>query len=142
MPTSVKVLLIVFAVGFVVLVIGIIVAARWVKQRGESLKNEGVAVIAEARAFGEGKDAEACIAESMSRLDRASGFLGEPKVRMFLRHCLQAANVTPEACAGVPKREEILKTVSWSFGECAKRGKPNDRPCTRVLLALQQRCER
>ncbi|HUR81607.1 MAG TPA: hypothetical protein VM733_12630 [Thermoanaerobaculia bacterium] len=142
MATWVRVLLIAIAAGFVVLVAGIIFAARWVRQRGEALKPEGAQVSAEARAFGEGKDAGACVAESMRRLQSARGFMGEARVRVFLRSCLEAATVTPEACAGVPKREEILKTVRWSMDECARRGRPKDQRCTRILGELQERCER
>jgi hypothetical protein len=142
MPTWVKVLLIVIVVAFVVMAIGIVFAARWVKQRGAALQSEGKVVIAEARAFGEGKDGEACVAESMTRLERAAGFIDEAKVRVFLQHCLETANVAPETCRGVPRPDEILKSARWSIDESARRGRANDQRCTRVLQELVQHCAR
>lgn len=141
MPTWVKVVLIVVLVGFVVLVAGIIVAARWVKQRGASLKEEGQAVMAEARAFGQGKDGEACIAEAFKRLETAPGFIGEAKVKMFLQTCLGAANVAPETCEGVPRMSEIMRSAQWSLDECARRGHANSQRCTRLIGAVQAHCE-
>ena len=140
MPTWVKVVLIIVLVGFAIVAIGVVFAARWVRQRGESLKEEGKVLIAEARAFGTGKDADACIAESMTRLQAAQGFIGEAKVNVFLQHCLETATVRPETCADVPPPGEILNTARWSLDECARRGRPNDQRCTRVIGALQMRC--
>jgi hypothetical protein len=142
MPTWVKVVLIVVLTGFVVLAVGVFLAARWVRQRGVALNEEGKAVIAQARAFGVGKDGEACIAESMTRLRTSQGFIGEAKVKVFLQHCLETATVAPELCADVPPPNEILKSARWTLDQCAKRGRPDDQRCTRVIGALQMRCRR
>lgn len=140
MPTWVKVVLIVVLVGFVLLVAGVVIAARWVKQRGASFQKEGKAVIEEARAFGQGKEGEACIAESFRRLDTASGFIGEAKVKIFLQNCLATANVPPETCANVPPMSEIMRSAQWTLDECARRGRPNNPRCTRLIPALQVHC--
>ena len=141
MPTWVKVVLIIVVVGFIVLVAGIVIAARWMKSQGAVLKEQGEAVMAEAEAFGKGKDGEACMAEALNRLKTADGFLGEAKTKIFLQHCLSAATVAPETCAGVPSPTEILKSASWTLDECAKRGWANDQRCTRLIGALQVHCE-
>jgi hypothetical protein len=140
MPTWVKVVLIVVVAGFILLAAGIFVAARWVKSQGAALQRQGKAVIAEARAFGQGKDAEACLAESFARLDRASGFIGEAKVKIFLQHCLQTATVSDQTCEGVPRPTDLLDTAQWTLAECAKRGRTNDQRCTRLIGALQVHC--
>lgn len=140
MPTWVKVVLVVVGVGFLLLVIGIVVAARWVKSRGAQLQEQGKAVIAEAEAFGKGKDGEACMAEALNRLKSAEGFIGEAKTKVFLQHCLQAATVAPEMCEGVPAPTEIMKSASWTLAECERRGWPNNQRCARLVGALQVHC--
>jgi hypothetical protein len=141
MPTWVKVVLIVVLVGFVLLVAGVLIAARWVKGQAAQLEKQGKATIAEARAFGEGKDGEACIAESLTRLKSASGFIGEAKVKVFLQHCLETATVSPATCEGVPEPAEIMDSARWTLAECGRRGFGNDQRCGRVLGALQVHCE-
>jgi hypothetical protein len=140
MPTWVKVVLIIVLVGFVVLVAGVIVAARWVRSRGESLKEEGKALVAEAREFGRGKDGEACLAESFTRLKACDGFICEAKVKIFLQGCLETATVSPEFCAGVPPPSEIMKTVRYQLAECERRGMANSKPCTRLMGGVQAYC--
>ena len=135
-----KVVLIVVLVGFVLVVAGVVVAARWIKRQGTVLKTEGEAVMAEARKFGEGKDGEACIAESLNRLKTASGLMGEAKVKIFLQTCLSTATVSPKTCEGIPKPSEIMKSAQWALDECARRGRPNDQRCTRVINAIQVHC--
>jgi hypothetical protein len=140
MPTWVKVVLVIVLVGFVLLAAGIVIAARWVKSQQAALQEQGKRVIAEAKAFGAGKDGEACVAEALQRVQAASGFIGEAKVKVFLQHCLSAANVAPRMCDGVPAPAEIMNAARWTLDECARRGKPNDQRCTRLIGALQMHC--
>jgi hypothetical protein len=141
MPTWVKVVLIVVLVGFAVLVAGIVIAARWVKSQGPAIEQAGKAATAEGKAFGQGKDGEACIAESFRRQKVATGFLGQAKVNMFLQHCLDAATVAPEMCQGVPKPTAIMDSIRWKSDECARRGRANDQACLQLISALQMHCE-
>jgi len=140
MPTWVKVVLIIFLVGFVVLVAGIIIAARWVRSQGASLQTEGKALMAEAQEYGKGKDGEACVDESFRRLKTCNGFICEARVKIFLQACLPSATVPPEFCEGVPKPSEIMATVRYQLGECEKRGMTNDKPCTRLIAGVQAYC--
>jgi hypothetical protein len=141
MPTWVKVVLIVVLVGFVVLVAGVVIAARWVKSRAGSLKEEARVVMAEAEAFGKGKDGEACVVEALTRLKTAPGFIGQAKVKVFLQHCLSTATVAPEMCEGVPLATDLIDSARWTLDECAKRGWPNNQPCTQLIGAVQIHCE-
>lgn len=141
MPTWVKVILIVVGVGFLLLVVGVVVAARWVKSSGEELQKQSKVILEEAEAFGKGKDGEACIAEGLNRLKAADGFIGEAKTKIFLQHCLSVATVAPQTCEGVPSPTEIMQSARWSIDECAKRGWANSQRCTRLIGALQFHCE-
>ena len=140
MPTWVKVVLVVVIAGFLLLVAGVVIFARWVKAQGAQLQEQGKATIAEAEAFGRGKDGEACVAEALERMKTADGFIGEAKTKVFLQHCLGTATVAPQTCEGVPAPTEILKTAQWTVDECARRGYPNNQRCTRLIGALQVHC--
>lgn len=140
MPTWVKVVLIIVLVGFVLLVAGIIVAARWVKSQAPAIEQAGKDATAEAKAFGEGKDGEACIAESFRRQKVAKGFLDQAKVNMFLQQCLDVATVAPQTCQGVPEPSAIMDSIRWKSDECARRGRANDQACLQLISALQMHC--
>lgn len=140
MPTWVKVVLVVILVGFLLLVAGVVIFARWMKSQGARLQEQGKVAIAEAEAFGKGKDGEACVAEALNRLKTAEGFIGEAKTKVFLQHCLQAATVPPAMCEGVPAPTELMKTAQWTLDECARRGFPNNQRCARLIGALQVHC--
>jgi hypothetical protein len=140
MPTWVKVVLIVVLVGFVVLAVVVVVAARWVKSQAGTLSKESEVVMAEAEAFGKGKDGEACVAEALTRLKTSSGFIGDAKVKMFLQHCLSAATVAPETCEGVPPPMEIMDSARWIREECERRGLANNQRCLGLISALQVHC--
>lgn len=142
MPTWVKVVLIIVIVGFVMLVLGIVLAARWVRTKGERLSEEGKAMAAEGQKFGEAKDAEACLAESLNRMKNCSGFICEAKIKLFLDNCLQTATVPPELCSTIPKQTAILDSARWQLEECERRGWKNNQRCTRLVQQLQLHCER
>ena len=136
MPTWVKVVLAIVIVGFVLLVAGIIVAARWVKSQAPALD----VAMKEAEAFGKGKDGEACIAETLNRLRASDGIVAETKTKLFLQHCLASATVAPETCQGVPGLTEFMKLGQWSVDECKRRGWANDQRCIRVIGAVPAHC--
>lgn len=140
MPTWVKVVLVVVIVGFLLLVAGVVIFARWMKSQRTRLQEQGKAAIEEAETFGKGKDGEACVAEALNRLKTADGFIGEAKTKIFLQHCLQTATVAPQTCEGVPAPTEILKTAQWTLDECARRGLANNQRCARLIGALQVHC--
>jgi hypothetical protein len=140
MPTWVKVVLVVVLVGFAAMAVGLVVAARWLRHRGQSLARETERISVEAEQFGKGKDGEACVTESLARLKNCDGFICEAKMKMFLVTCLNAANTTPETCKGVPNPNELVAGVRWQLAECSRRGFENDQRCTRLVQGLQVHC--
>ena len=142
MPTWLKVILIILFIGIAVVALAVFLGVRWLRSHEGELRDQGRAVITEAQDFGRGKDAEACVTEAFARLKRCDGFICEAKTRVFLQQCVSTANVPPAFCNGVPKRSEILATATWALEECARRGLPNDRPCTRLVGGLQEACEK
>jgi hypothetical protein len=142
MPTWLKVILIILVIGIALVAGAVFVGVRWFRAHEGELRAQGKAVIAEGQDFGRGKDAEACVAESFARLKRCDGFICEAKTKIFLQHCVSTANIPPSFCDGVPKRSEILASARWALDECARRGLPNHQPCTRLVGALQEACEK
>lgn len=140
MPTWVKVVLVVVVAGFLALVAGVIVAARWVRSQGATLQEKGKAVAEEAEAFGRDQEPEACVAESLIRLKACDGFICEAKIKIFLTTCLQAANDKSELCSGVPPPTEIMQSARWQLAECERRGWGNNQRCTRTISAVQLHC--
>lgn len=141
MPTWVKVVLVVVLVSFAALAVGIVFAARWLKEQGRAVAKNTENTVTEAQQFGKGKDAEACMTEALSRLKPCDGFICEAQTKLFLVNCLEAATVKPEECANVPATKELMQTVRWQRDECAKRGWPGDQRCTRLVQGLQVYCE-
>jgi len=96
----------------------------------------------EGSAFGQGKSSNDCIDESLARLRASKGILGEARIRVFLKGCLDVAPPSPQMCEGVPPRSEIIRSATWSLHECAQRGMAGSQPCTRVIAELQERCRK
>jgi hypothetical protein len=140
MPTWVKVVLIVVLVGFTLLVGGVIVAARWVRSKGETLKEQGKAVVAEAEKFAETHTEAECVTESLNRLRSCPGFICEAKLKVFLTTCLNASEESPELCENVPGPDQLVQGTKWQLAECQRRGWPNNQRCMRMVNTVQVFC--
>ncbi|HEX2062599.1 MAG TPA: hypothetical protein VHK90_17800 [Thermoanaerobaculia bacterium] len=142
MPTWLKVILVILAIGCVLVAVGVVVAARYIKQNAPQWREQGEVVRAEGIAFGRGKEANACVDEAMARLQRCDDLMMcEVRTKLFLSACLGAATRPEGFCSGVPKRDEILASAQWAVRECARRGQANSQRCTRVIAAVQEVCE-
>jgi len=140
MPTWLKVILIILAVLFLGFATVAFLGYRWMKSHAGELRADAAKIKSEATEFARGKDANACVAESFARLDRCDGIVCEVKTKIFLQNCLEVATVPDDLCASVPHRGEIIATAKWTLAECARRGRPNDQRCGRVIGALQDYC--
>lgn len=140
MPKWVKIALIVVLVLFAGVVAAVIVAARWVKTQAKSLDAQITAVRAEAEAFGRGRDAEACLQESLRRVRACSGIVCEGKTKAFMSRCLQVANVPPGYCSGVPGPMEITKVGQWQYEQCVRHGFATDRRCIGIIGEIPLYC--
>ena len=142
MPTWAKVLLIVLVAGILCAGVAIFFGIRWARREFGQIQKDGPRMVADAQDFGRGKDGDACVAESLSRLARCDGFICEAKQKMFLMNCLSTATIAPEFCKDVPRHGEILKTATWAQAECARRGANDITRCTRVITGIQDHCSR
>jgi hypothetical protein len=142
MPTWAKVLLIVLVAGILCTGVAVFLGIRWARRGIRQIRQDGPRLVAEAQDFGRGKDGEACVAESLSRLGRCDGFICEAKTKLFLANCLSTATIPSEFCKDVPRHGEILKTATWAQTECSRRGFSDVQRCTRVIIAIQEHCAR
>lgn len=140
MPKWVKIALVVVVVLFVATMALVVLAARWMKSQARTLEQQGQVLKTEATEFGQGKDAEACVAESLRRAGECTGFMCEAKAKVFMRTCMRAATVPADFCAGVPRPTELIAVGKWQVEECARRGFGNDRRCIGVIGEIPLYC--
>lgn len=139
-PKWVKIALVVVVVLFVATMALVVIAARWAKSQARTLEKQAQVLKAEATEFGRGKDAEACVAESLRRVRECTGFLCEARAKVFMRTCVREAAVPDEFCAGVPGPAELIAVGKWQVDECARRGLGNDRRCVGVIGEIPLYC--
>src|SRR5262249_24351088 len=142
MPTWLKVIMIIVLVLILIVVALGFIGYRWVQSHKGEFEAQGAAMRADAAQFAQGKDAGACVTEALSAVDRCDGITCEAKTKLFLGYCLQKTGTPPDFCAGVPKRTEFIASAKWAIAECARRGHANDQRCTRIILAVQEECEK
>jgi hypothetical protein len=141
LPTWVKLVLVFGALG--VLTCGLIVggAAWWFDANKASLRAAGEQQQAEARAFAQDHDADACVAESLRRLRASSGFMNEVRHRVFLSTCLHQTQRRPDFCAGVPARGSVIAATAWSLEFCGPHLDVDAEACGRLSQAVLEACD-
>ena len=140
MPKWAKVLLVIMAFGFVLVAGVVLVAARWVKTNAGQWAEQGKEARAQGSAFGQGKEANACVDETFVRLDRCDGLMCEAQTKLFFTACLETASKPADFCNGVPAKDEILAGAKWTMAECARRGYGENQRCHRMISAIQDVC--
>ena len=142
MPTWLRVILIIVLVLILAVAVAAFIGYRWVESHKGAFKVDGAALIADAARVSQGRDANACVTEALSRADRCDSTLCQAQTKVFLGLCLSKTGTPPDFCAGVPKRTYFFESTKWPMAECARRGRPNDQRCAMVILAVQEECWR
>ena len=143
-------------VAIVVVAVGAAIGAGWwwLRAHKDELQRTGKESFRDGAHYGIGKDANACVVEAERRLRHVGsspvsssvssvsfdGILGEAANKVFLEGCLKASTMPPSFCDGVPKRDDMTASVRWLSTKCATLGDARE-PCTRLLGAVQERCE-
>jgi hypothetical protein len=118
-----------------VLAVGLVV---W-RVKAPDLRARGKAAVYEGKAFAKGRDAEACLAEAMRRLEGIS-WLGEAENKSFLASCLRTARPDRALCADLPPRDDLQASARWAHAICSARHVKNTEACVRLIGALQRAC--
>ena len=113
MPTWLKILLISLGV-FTVLVVAVVSGGYWWwQQNRDAVMAEARSAGAEGTRFAVGKNQQDCVDEAVTRV-KGAGVITGLKAEVFLVACLGAAQPVAAFCDGVPKPEELLKSISWN----------------------------
>lgn len=140
MPRWLKVLLVVGVSGALLLGVAIGGFVWWLNANRGKLREQGVAIEGEGREYGVGKSSDACIDESLARLEHTNGILQRALLGIFLRSCLRSAPRDPALCVGVPFTTEILRSAAWRNEVCAAHGKKGDEGCAALVGMIQEVC--
>ena len=138
MPTWAKVLLgIGCGIGLLVIA-GIAAGYFFINSHKDHWVAEGKKVQDEGRTYAAGKTANDCVDESIRRLHTAGGILGEVRVRVFLRGCIDAAAELPERIEGDRRRPRADRDV----GQHGMQRMSEPRSVQKVFeLALHRRAD-
>ncbi|MFC1521529.1 hypothetical protein ACFL6Y_03885 [Elusimicrobiota bacterium] len=140
MKTFLKIAGITLGIWLVLVVMIVAGAYFWWMHKGDLFVEEAVSAADEAKEFSKHIDQDACVLEAITRLKTSDGLLYEVNNRVFLKYCLEEAKPRDGFCKGVPKRKEIVRSVSWALATCREYGRPNDQPCTRLVRMIQEHC--
>lgn len=141
MPTWLKVVLVVGALGVLVVVLLVGAGVYLVQKHGPAMVESGKQSYGEGQEFGRGTDQQGCFDEGLARHRRAAGFGELLKTNLFLRSCLDASRETPGFCDAVPPQSEFVKSVRWQMAECERHGLSADKQCGQLFQQVQQSCE-
>jgi hypothetical protein len=127
---------------FILGIIAVGGAVYWFYQNKGRLVQSAEQLVGEAKKFGVNTNNEGCLKEALARHKRDKSFTGQISTQGFLTVCLQASKPSPGFCDGVPPKNEILKSASWTLKKCADAGLQNDQGCQRIFSAVQTHCHR
>jgi hypothetical protein len=139
MPGSLKITLTITALLFLAGIATCVVQISKFRHFPEDIQ----AASAEGRAFGRGKDTNACVSEALARATaRCSRFDQSclPKVQLFLMNCLNTADETEAFCASIPPHRPLSFGDRWAVDDCARRGYKHDPRCIGVMTTVQIHC--
>lgn len=87
-------------------------------------------------AFGSAHDLEACLSESLARLDACESMGCEALAPAFARGCAKDAAFSERLCGEVPN--SALEAASWIRSQCKSHG--NAKACYKVYQQPVARC--
>lgn len=146
LPRWLKVVLGLFAALLLLCLAGAGGAWWWLDANQGRLKEVGDRAVLEGQAFADGRDAEACLDEALTRLRAENGIVEQATHRVFLKECLARASRPPGFCDGVPAKGELsaqslLTYAEWAAGRCAAKRRTQDQDCSRLMQVVQDACQ-
>jgi hypothetical protein len=140
MPTWLKILLILAALGAVGLGTCVGGVAYWANANKDRLIDGTKTAATEGEAFGRGHSKDECVDDALSRVKGCAplDFVCETMDRVRLASCMGVA-AGGSVCNGAPGPTEIVKSATWASDECARRGEASD-ACGRVMQSVVQAC--
>jgi hypothetical protein len=146
MPTWLKVLLILLAIGVVSVIaffVAIIGGLAWFAANADEIKKNHAIARQEGHELGQSHDTHACLTDGIAH-EKKCGIFGmrcmdANAYRVWT--CVDAAPDRDDFCAKIPAKSEMSKSTQWYLSECRKLDRLGSQPCQRVLMDAQQGCE-
>lgn len=78
---------------------------------------------------------EACVVDGLDKAGKCDQLAIRCRVEANISTtlCLEAADVPPEFCTGVPPQDSIIEVSMWGLAECQQRGLAEDGQCPQFL---------
>ncbi len=127
---------------FLLAVIAVGGIAYWVYQNKDKWIQSVDQAGNDAKKFGAQTDNEGCLKEALSRHKQNKSLTGQISTQIFLSICLQESAPSTGFCDGVPKKDEIMKSISWTLKKCTDSSMQNDEGCKRMFGLIQEYCHR
>ena len=140
MTTLAKTLIVIFACGFVLVILAVATAAYWWSHHSRELFQKAETRFSEGTEYGKKTDNQGCLSEALSRYRQDRGLTGSLSANLFLRGCLESSRPTPGFCDNVPRPFDILKSAQYQAKECKEAGL-SDSYCSQIFSQVQQYCE-
>jgi hypothetical protein len=141
MPTWLKVVLVIVAVGLLGLMAIGFAGYSWMKSNKDRFLEIGKRAKADAARFAATHDGEQCLQEALRRIDQAKGIMAQAELKVFLSLCLDEARESPGMCDGVPPDGEIMRSVAWAADKCTQLGRSGDQRCKGLVTGIQKHCD-
>ena len=90
--------------------------------------------VGEGRAFGSGRQDQACLDEAVRRAAGIKDVLGSVRNQAFLNGCLAVASPTQTFCADVPAEGSVLGRTKWALSRVRAAGLDARNPFQRGLF--------
>jgi hypothetical protein len=130
-------------VGVVLVLLAIVAGVAgywWYTKHGREFMEAARQAHAEGVQFGEETDDEGCLHEALARHKQAGGLAQSISHNLFLKGCLSSSEQTEGFCDGVPKRLQIVASMTWQTKRCAGAGF-TDPTCRQLFAQVQEYCE-
>jgi hypothetical protein len=115
-----KIVLSIVGVLFLLVIVGVAVTYHYGQQFLAQQKDQIEELRKVAVAYGQKNDNSGCLQEALRRVNLDSSITGRGYAQGFLRLCLDNSQPTPRFCDGVPRVDEIVKSVQWRMQYCEK----------------------
>jgi len=139
MPTWLKIILAICAVGIAAMIGVGFVAYNWAMKNRDTFEK----VPKQGQEYGKGKTFEQCADAAVEQLgSNAFDLTKRMQAQMFITGCLSTAEKSPELCATAPQPSEILKLGQWTADQCRKRNSNNPQGCAQMYQIVAASCHR
>lgn len=140
MNRTLKIVLIVFASGMLLIALAGFLAFRFVREHKDEWFAKGRDTLQEGIAAGASLDDNGCLSRAFEQYRQGEAGIGGIGARLWLKGCLRTATPTAQFCRDVPAQEDIADSIRWQVAHCAAYGQVGQSACGGLLSEVQIQC--